>query len=185
MPNPPLRLLGIPGSLRRASFNRGLLTAAQRVCPDGVTLEIHDLIDVPLYNGDVEAEGTPEAVVALKNAIADADGLLIASPEYNGSMSGVIKNAFDWVSRKPSPLGGKPCAVISASPGGAGGTRAQPPLKMMLHVLGAELPPLRQVAVSGASGKFTDGALTDDTTRDRLGTFMSGYAAWLMRHEPA
>ena len=108
-----LRILGISGSLRKSSLNRSLLRAAQELSPNDVEIELFDLIDIPLFNGDIEAAGRPESVLLLQERIAASDALLIATPEYNGSYSGVLKNAIDWASRqyeKPV-LAEKPVAV--------------------------------------------------------------------------
>lgn len=180
----PLSWLAIPGSLRRASLNRALLASAQALAPADVSVTLHDLRDVPLYDGDVEADGVPDGVAALKDAIARADGVLLATPEYNRSIPGVVKNALDWVSRKPNPLQGTPCAVVSASPGGGGGAMAQPVVKMVLHTLGADLPPLRELAVKQASSKFENGALVDDATRERFAALLASFAEWI-RERPA
>ncbi|MBM2826434.1 MAG: chrR, partial [Dehalococcoidia bacterium] len=96
-----LHVLGISGSLRKRSYNSALLRAAQELAPEGMEITVFHLHDIPLYNGDVEAVGLPESVLALKSAIREADGLLLATPEYNYSMSGVLKNAIDWASRPP------------------------------------------------------------------------------------
>src|SRR5438105_1890059 len=111
-------VLGIAGSLRRASYNRGLIRAAREVAPQGMEISAFDLLPVPLYNGDVEAEGDPEPVRDLKERIRAADALLIAAPEYNYSIPGVLKNAIDWASRPPSDsaLRHKPIALMGASP---------------------------------------------------------------------
>ena len=122
-------LIGIAGSLRRHSYNRGLLRAAADVMPVGATLEIAPIDAIPLYNGDEEEHGVPAPVAALKQAIAAADGLLLVTPEYNNSIPGVFKNAIDWASRPPSDIPrvfrGKPVAVLGASPGGFGTVLAQ------------------------------------------------------------
>ncbi|HWK41182.1 MAG TPA: NAD(P)H-dependent oxidoreductase, partial [Croceibacterium sp.] len=122
-----LRILGIAGSLRAGSLNRALLRAAADLAPAGVTIERFDLMQVPLYNGDVEEAGDPPGVAAFKQAIAAADGVLIATPEYNHGVPGVMKNAIDWASRPPrgAPLGGKPVGLIGASPGMTGTARGQ------------------------------------------------------------
>src|SRR5918912_1021537 len=96
------RVLGFAGSLRRGSYNRALLRAARELAPEGVELELHDLADIPFYDGDVEDRGDPDAVRRFKERIRAADALLIATPEYNGGVSGVLKNALDWASRPPS-----------------------------------------------------------------------------------
>ena len=121
----PIRVLGFAGSLRKASFNAGLLRAAQEMLPDGMALEVFDLLPIPLYNADVEAHGFPEAVTRFRERIAAADALLIATPEYNYSIPGVLKNAIDWASRPPgnTPLDGKTVALMGASPGMMGTSR--------------------------------------------------------------
>src|SRR5205814_8833807 len=118
---------GIAGSLRTGSYNRALLRAAQELAPAGLELLTFDLAPIPLYDGDVEAQGDPEPVGALKTAIRDADALLIVTPEYNYGVPGVLKNAIDWASRPPgqSPLNGKPAALMGATPGMTGTARAQ------------------------------------------------------------
>lgn len=131
-PGEPLVLLGISGSLRRDSLNTAVLRAAQELAPDDVEVVIHPLHDVPFYDGDVERRGLPDGVVALRRAIAAADGLLLAAPEYNHSISGVLKNAIDWASRRPEPpLDHKPTALLSAA-GGSGGGNAQRHLRDVL-----------------------------------------------------
>lgn len=125
-------LLGISGSLRRGSLNTALLRSAQDLAVAGVALELHPLHEVPLYDGDVEARGFPPAVERFRSAIAAADGLVLAAPEYNHSISGVLKNAIDWASRGPAaPLDGMPTALLSAA-GGSGGRRAQRHLREVL-----------------------------------------------------
>src|SRR5260370_9411868 len=118
------RVLGISGSLRRGSYNSALLRAAARFMPEDATLEVASLRGIPLYDGDVEAQGIPAAVSQLKEAIIAADGVLLATPEYNNSIPGVFKNAIDWLSRPSSDIkrvfGGRPFAIMGASPGGFG-----------------------------------------------------------------
>jgi len=123
-------LVGIAGSLRHGSFNRALLRAASEVMPEGTRLSVLPIDEVPLYNGDIERDrGIPAAVQALKEAIRRADGLVIATPEYNGSIPGVIKNTIDWLSRPsediPLVLHGKPVALMGASPGRLGTVLSQ------------------------------------------------------------
>ncbi len=128
----PIQLLGISGSLRDGSYNTALLEACRELAPDGVEVAILHLGEVPLYDRDVEAQGFPGPVQDLREAIAAADGLLIASPEYNWSIPGVLKNAIDWASRgKDAPLDHKPTALLSAA-GGSGGRRAQSHLRDVL-----------------------------------------------------
>ena len=121
-----MQVLGIAGSLRSASYNRALLRAARELAPAGAEIVDFDLRELPFYDGDVEAAGDPEAVAAFKDAIRAADALLIATPEYNHGLPGVLKNAIDWASRPAlaSPLAGKPVAIMGASTG-RGGTRSK------------------------------------------------------------
>jgi chromate reductase len=131
--SPPMKILGISGSLRKESFNTRLLHVAQTLAPAGVTIEVFDLAPIPLYNEDVRAAGYPPPVAALREAIRGADALLFATPEYNYSVSGVLKNAIDWASRPPDvPLLDKPAAVMGASTGLNGTVRAQFHLRQIL-----------------------------------------------------
>ena len=179
-----LRILGISGSLRRDSFNTALLRAAGTLLPEGMTLTLHPLHDVPLYNGDVEAQGLPAGVVALREAIRAADGLLISTPEYNNSMPGVLKNAIDWVSRgKDQPLAGKPLALVSASNGGFGGARAQLAWMPTLAVLGTQWMHKPQFYLSNAQKAFApDGSLLEERTREQLRGLLASFATWCLQH---
>ena len=146
-------ILGLSGSLRRTSFNSGLLRAAQQVAPDGVTLTIGSIRDVPLYDGDLEtAEGIPSVVKSLVDQLAAADGLLLATPEYNNGVPGVLKNTIDWMSRGDGlkVFKGKPVAVIGASPGSFGTAHAQshwlPVLRMLSRPLDDIVAQARRLA---------------------------------------
>jgi chromate reductase, NAD(P)H dehydrogenase (quinone) len=180
-----LKLLGLSGSLRRASYNAGLLRAARDAAPEGVEIEIGSIATFPLYNGDIEAaEGLPDAVTALKDQIAAADGLLLVTPEYNNGVPGVFKNAIDWLSRPASDIprvfGGKPTALIGASPGGFGTILAQNGWLPILRTLGTQLWTGRKLMVSGAGKAFdSDGNLVDEAVREQLGKFLEGFAASL------
>ena len=179
----PIRVIGISGSLRKHSSNTGLLRAAQTVLPEGATLEIFDLSSIPLYNGDVEATGAPASVVALKEKIASADALLIATPEYNYSIPGVLKNAIDWVSRpaKSTPLAGKPVAILGA--GGVSGTmRGQAHLRNVLASNGAWVLPKPEVQVVQA-GKFdSEGNLTDEKALESIRALMTALVDFTRKH---
>ena len=180
----PLTFLGIAGSLRRLSFNRGLIRAAVELAPSGITVEPYDYSDVPLYNGDVEAEGDPEPVARFKQAIARADALLIATPEYNHCVPGVLKNAIDWASRpaRASVLSGKPVAIMGATPGQGGTARAQQQLRDGLAYTNGYVLPLPEVLVPGAGQKFDDEAdLIDRETRTQVVDLLKAFAAWTRR----
>jgi chromate reductase len=179
-----LRVLAFAGSLRKGSYNRALLRAAQELAPEDVRIDIFDLIDVPLYNGDVEAEGDPAGVVRLKQAIREVDGVLMATPEYNHGVPGVMKNAVDWVSRPPrdAPLGGKPVAILGASPGLTGTARGQSQLRQAFEFTNSYPMPQPEILVIRAHEKFdAEGRLTDESTRQHLSVFLSAFAAWIRR----
>lgn len=177
------RILGISGSLRKASFNTGLLRAAADAAPADVTFDARTLHGVPLYDGDAEAaEGVPPAVAELKDALAACDGLLLVSPEYNNGIPGVFKNAIDWMSRPPGGTGlfkAKPVAVIGASPGGFGTMLSQAAWLPVLRTLGTRHWSEGRLMVSRAGEMFdADGNLTDEATRKRLAEFVAGFASF-------
>ncbi len=175
-----MKLLGVSGSLRAASFNTALLRAAQDLAPDGVTIEIFGLHDLPLFNQDVEDQGDPPAVTAWKAAIRGADALLLACPEYNGGVTGVLKNAIDWASRgSPSALGGKVACLIGASPGVTGTVRGQDALRQSLRKVSATYWPLSEMLVGQAHTKIEGGTLTDDKTRAYLGRHLAAFVEHL------
>ena len=180
--NGNLAVLAISGSLRRGSFNTGALRAAAEVAPPGMRVTLAELRDIPLYDEDRRlAEGFPPPVAALREAIRKADALLLATPEYNYSFSGVLKNAIDWVSRPPQqPFLGKPLAVIGVSPGITGAIRAQWQLRPVLAGLGAQVLFRPELAIGGAREKFdADGRLRDGETRERLAKLLEALAAWV------
>lgn len=176
-------ILGLSGSLRRASYNAGLLRAAREVAPEGVEIVIGDIRGVPLYDGDAEAAGgTPPAVARLNEQLAAADGLLLVSPEYNNGIPGVFKNVIDWMSRGAGAQGfkGKPVAVTGASPGYFGTTHAQSHWLPVLRTLRARSWHDGRLLVPAAGDLFdAEGNLTDAPTRTRLAEFVAGFAAAL------
>jgi chromate reductase len=175
-----MRVLGIAGSLRSASYNRGLLRAAQELAPDGVEVELFDIRDLPYYDGDVEAAGVPEPVQRLREAIRNADAVLLATPEYNRGTSGVLKNAIDWASRPPrqSVLDGKPVALMGATTGISGTANAQRQVREALLFPGAQTLP-EEVLVARAGEKFDeDGGLTDPQVRAEVRVLLERLESW-------
>ena len=179
-----LGILGIAGSLRRASYNRGLVRAAVDVAPTGIVVEVFELAAIPLYNQDVEDAGEPVPVVAFKAAIARADALLVATPEYNHGVPGVLKNAIDWASRPrvTSPLRDKPVAVMGASPGRGSTARAQAQLRDAFVFTGACVMPLPELLVGGAASHFDEeGNVSDPAVRASLVELIEALAQWTAR----
>ncbi|QDF98415.1 NADPH-dependent FMN reductase [Azoarcus sp. DD4] len=178
-----IKVLGISGSLRRASFNTAALREAVRLAPAGMQIDIADIADIPLYNEDVYAQGFPPAVERLRQQIRAADALLIVTPEYNYSMPGVLKNAIDWVSRPPDqPFAGKPAAVMGASPGRLGTARAQYHLRQSMVFLDLLLLNKPEVMIGNAGQLFDDtGALTDEATRGHIRRLLEALRDWTLR----
>lgn len=164
------KLLGISGSLRAGSFNSIVLTSLSEAIADKAALTVFPLGDLPLYNQDLDTETPPAAVVAFRAAIGESDGVVIASPEYNHGMSGVIKNALDWASRPygVAKLIGKPVYVITSSPGAVGGARAQAQLNETLAGIGARTVLRPQSVIPAVHEKIVDGKFTDKGTLDFL-----------------
>jgi chromate reductase, NAD(P)H dehydrogenase (quinone) len=184
MTQPAIKVLGFAGSLRRDSYNRALLRAAIELAPEGMTIETFDLIEVPLYNGDVEAEGDPAGVARFKAAIHEADGVLMATPEYNHGVPGVMKNAVDWASRPPrgAALSRKPVALLGASPGITGTARGQSQLRQAFEFTESYCMPQPEVLVFRANEKFdAEGRLTDERTRQGLAKFLAAFGDWVRR----
>ena len=179
-----VKVAGFAGSLRQGSFNRALLRAAVELAPERMAIETLDIADIPLFNADVEAQGDPEPVAAFKRALGAADGLLIATPEYNLGVPGVTKNAIDWASRPPrdSVLDGKPVAVMGATPGMGGTARGQSQLRQAFVFTNSYAMPQPEVLVRRASDLFdADGRLTDESTREHLVKFLNAFADWIVR----
>ncbi len=177
-------IVAIAGSLRRHSFNLGLLNAARDLMPDGAALSVHRIAGIPLYDADEEAEnGLPTAVKVLKDAVAAADGVLLATPEYNNGIPGVFKNAIDWLSRPADDIarifGDRPFAVIGASPGGFGTILAQDAWLPVLRTLGTRPWFSGRLMVSRAGQLFdAEEQLTDEPAKERLRDFLAGFTAF-------
>src|SRR5881227_2315303 len=173
-------VLGICGSLRQASYNMAALRAAIAQKPSNMTVEVADISQIPPYNEDVRQQGFPPTVETLRRQIAAADALLLACPEYNYSMSGVLKNAIDWASRPPDqPFAGKPCAIIGAAAGMAGSARAQYDLRRSCVFL--DMHPLNkpEVLIGQAQTKFDEqGRLTDDAARGFIRDMLVALEKW-------
>ena len=168
-------ILGIAGSLRAGSHNKALLRAARELAPAGTEFVEFDVRHLPHYDGDVEAAGDPERVAAFKDAIREADALLIATPEYNRGLPGVLKNAIDWASRPPLayPLARKPVAIMGASTGLGGTARAQQQLRDALEFPGAIVVEEPEVLVREAFMRFDeDGELADDEVRAEIAALL-------------
>jgi chromate reductase len=178
-----VKALGVSGSLRKGSYNSAALRTALELVPDGMTLDIADIAEVPLYNEDVRQAGFPPVVQRLRERILAADALLFVTPEYNYSMPGVLKNAIDWASRPPDqPFNGKPIAMMGASAGNSGTMRAQYHLRqscVFLNMLPVNKP---EVFITQAAGKFdAAGRLTDQPTRDIIAQLLVALRDWTKR----
>lgn len=176
----PILILGFAGSLRKDSYNKALLRAATKLVPKGTKLEIFDLEGIPLFNQDLEGR-MPEKVKEFKAKIMGADALLIATPEHNYSVPGVLKNAIDWASRPPgdNSFEGKPVAIMRASPGILGGARAQYHLRQVLVSLNMHAINRPEVIVASADEKIEDdGNLTDEKTKKNIEKLLDSLVAW-------
>ncbi len=178
-------IIGISGSLRKASYNAGLLRAAVEVMPENVRLETASIEGIPLYNNDVEAtEGVPEVVQQIKDRIDASDGLLLVTPEYNNSIPGVFKNAIDWISRPPEDrirvFQNRAVGIIGASPGTGGTLLSQTAWLPVMRTLAMRPWFGKQLYVSGAMKLFdNDGNLTDEPIRSRLKSYLKGFVAFV------
>ena len=183
-----LRVIGIAGSLRTASFNRALLSAARELAPPELIIEVGELKDLPLFNEDLESNGVPAAVGALRSAVRRADGLLLVTPEYNHGVPGVLKNAVDWLSQplRQSALEGKPTALMGASTGLAGTARSQSQLRQAFVLTNSPVMQQPEVLVARAHEKFDAmGRLTDQPTRQFVSAFLTRLAQWLAQQKRA
>ena len=186
----PWTVIALAGSLRAGSYNAALLRAAAELAPPSLNIEIASLRGIPLYDGDVEAaSGVPDVVAALKERIAAAGGLLLATPEYNHSMPGVFKNAIDWLSRPPSDIArvfrGRPVGIMGASPGSRGTVLGQAAWLPVLRALGTNPWFARALYVGKARTVFDDELrLVDEGVRDALAKYLAGFAAFIAAGAP-
>ncbi len=186
MTDRPLNILAIPGSLRKESYNKSLLRAAAEVAPPTVEVTVFENLDlVPVFNEDLEqSHRLPEGVTLLHQAVAASDGVIIATPEYNQSVPGAVKNMIDWLSRSEpgDGLGGRPTAVLGATTGPWGTRIAQTSLRQMLASAGAPVMPQPTMFVARAASLFdADGYLVDPETRDRLARLVGSFGEWVAR----
>ena len=178
-----LKILGISGSLRKNSYNTAALKVCEEMMPAGMKMTYARIDDLPLFNQDVFDAGLPASVRRFRDEVAAADGLLVASPEYNFSLTAPLKNAIDWGSRPPSQVfQEKPVAVFSATQGPLGGPRNQYDLRRILTQLWAHVLPRPEVFIGAAHTKFdASGKLTDETTRKFLAELLAGFKPWIER----
>ncbi len=177
------QILGLAGSLRRASFNRGLIRAAKDLAPRGVSVESYEQLEkIPFFNRDVEDGDDPAPVRELKEKIREADAVLIATPEYDYAIPGVLVNALDWALRSrygATPFGRKPVGIVGASPGRTGTARGQMVLRQILLHAPAYVMPEPQMLVSDARERFDEnGELIDEETRKRMQRFIEALVEW-------
>lgn len=182
--NENIKVLGISGSLRKHSYNTALLRACIELKPENIEIEIYGLNDIPLYNEDLEKEGIPESVKAFREKIAGSNSLLISTPEYNYSVTGVLKNAIDWASRpaNASVLNKKPFAMMGVSGGISGTIRSQMHLRQIAvfgNMFAMNVP---QVYIQLGKQKFNEkGELTDEPTREHLKKFLIAFYEWTIK----
>lgn len=176
------QILGISGSLRADSYNTQLLRELGAFFPDTVTFSIFDGRDVPVFNADVEAAGEPSAVIAMNEAIGTADMVVFATPEYNGSIPGSLKNLIDWASRGSAPINNKPAAIIGGSTGRFGTAHSQLMMRHILGYLGCPLMPSPIVALAHLRDSFDGTTLVDEAVRGRLEKAAAAMAEWAQLH---
>jgi chromate reductase len=174
-----IKILGIAGSLRKASYNRGALRAAQQLCPEGAKIEVFELDGIPPFNQDEERQPPPK-VTELKQKIRAADAILLVTPEYNYGMPGVLKNAIDWASRPygDNAWNGKPCAIMSAAMSMGGGVRAQYQLRQAFVFLNMDAVLQPEVAIGNATERFDgEGNLKDETSKKLIAQLLQNLVA--------
>jgi chromate reductase, NAD(P)H dehydrogenase (quinone) len=177
-----MKILAITGALRKDSYNTQLLKAVQELAPKDMEIELVTLHGIPLYDGDEEDKhGVPAIVKALQEKVRQADGIIIATPEYNFSVPGVLKNATDWLSRSGNPFKWKRVGVMGASQGPVGTARAQYHLRQNLNGLEAIVMPKPEIFVATADKKFANGQLTDEDTKKVIRTWLAAFKDWVAK----
>ena len=186
MADSTLNVLGISGSLRKSSYNTAALRACAGLMPAGMKLTIATIGDLPMYNQDVFDAGIPEPVRRFEAEVRAADAVLIASPEYNFSVTPVLKNAIDWLSKLPKqPWQDKPAAIFSATTGPVGGARGQYDLRKILAQLWCYILPKPEVFIGAAQTKIdAQGNITDEATRKFLSDMLVAFQPWIIRMKP-
>jgi chromate reductase len=180
-----VKIVGIVGNLRKASYNRMLLQACAELAPPGMVIEEAFIEGIPLFNEDDRPKGEPESVSRLKTTITEADGLLVFTPEYNAGIPGVLKNVIDWLSGFPCVLKGKPTGIMGASLGLFGTVRAQVQLRISLEHCAAPVMPHPQVYVGMAREKFdANGLLSEEKTRAFIASYLESFAIWVRHNQP-
>jgi len=180
------KIVGLAGSLRRTSFHRGLIRAARELAPEGVTVVPYGELDViPFFNQDIEDRGDPVPVREFKEKIRQADAVLIATPEYDYAIPGVLTNALDWALRTPSPFRHKPVGIVGTSPGSVGTARGQMVLRQILLHPPAYVMPEPQMLIPFALQRFDQqtGDLVDERTRENMRRFLVALVEWIERFE--
>jgi chromate reductase len=183
----PLKILGIAGSLRKASYNRGALRAAQQLCPEGAKIEVFELDGIPPFNQD-EEKHPPQKVIEFKQKIRSADAILFVTPEYNYGLPGVLKNAIDWASRPygDNAWNGKPCALMSAAMSMGGGIRAQYQLRQSFVFLNMDAVVQPEVAINNVGERFDEqGNLKDETSKKLIAQLLQNLAQKVRLARPA
>lgn len=176
-----IKIVALSGSLRKGSYLRQVVRSLQQIAPDGVEISDFPLHEIPLYNQDVENEvGFPAPVQKLRDAIAEADGVIFATPEYNGGISGVLKNAIDWASRQ-GLLAKRPAAPITGTPGALGGTKAQEQLRSVLNHLGMYVMPRPAIAIPQIHEKFENNTIVDEQTRNFIREWLEEFQRWIIQ----
>jgi len=174
------QIVVLVGSLRSGSVNRAIARAAIALAPADLSLAIHSIADVPMYNGDVEERGVPASVVELHEVVAAADGVLFFTPEYNGSLPAVLKNVIDWLSRPPTALEGKPLAGVATTPGRRAGAGVLAHFEQIFDHMRAEYPRFDSLGIGSYGDKLDEaGELADEATRAELADWLTRFAAFI------